>query len=1031
MLAVNRFRVPIVGILALCLGLMAAAAKASGGLPSRRASSGAGSRLLAMSPDERAQQRVGGVTRRPSGETVTGAASPFSLDRAEGLVTRIQALSGTEAVIADREAAAQAAQLLPAFKDGLSAFASGAPCERETQALEAQQTILENLEGLALKGRRRSAIFRPERPVELTGGLLERARGEGSPEAPTKVNTGWILDQHLFDPEAVKDYPTLNYDYKHYDAGRNDMAMGHSVYYPDTSSMFGWVWQVQSFYWTDITTVPAHSAASYCLFIMVSPDGGFTWWLYGILYDPGGKDLVNPKMAIDITGTDDRYYIAYEYCYSASDHDVYAYGETSVLDDPGADPDPQDAGIATATAMEQNPAIVADYITGETSYRVVAYQSAVNSANHDLYAAQSTGNGSTWTAAVAVAADPGMECNPALTAGATGDDPYTAYVHLAYDYYNLLADPGFEDGAGDTAWYQSSSGGYDIIDSTASPGPRSGTWKAWLGGYNSGHDYLSQLITVPPDAVSPRLSFYLRITTNEPTPGTYDRLDVRVWDSTGPPGALLATLATYYDNNASAYSAYTLVSFDLSAYVGQTVRVGFEATTDSLYSTSFLVDDTAVSQAALAGSEVRYANAAHPGTAYPTGLAAAAKVTVLERYGTPPWPYGPPAVAATHGGSKSLAAGRVVVAADQFFPQDQPAAGDPARYQLTFAMNMCNGGTTCGNIAGCSPTLSMNWNAYYFDDDEADYRFPALVVDGVGWVQGESPYDQNGVDLFPEIFLSYYYRPLASVSPYGSAQMIVAFASDEGCDGFASGAWYLFTASTTASNDDNRVVPKQGTLTLFNYFFGWPGVCFNKNVWHPGTSYNDDVYFTTLGDNYTIDTWASGAHIDGYWWFYGLSWIGPWTYAWPAGYVWILTAEPGAESDGRYYAFTNWSTGDATLEGYIASDWCPYGGGCAATNVYAYYGGGCLTSQSEVAGVGIAKSGSNPLLSWSPPAVPGDVGQYAIYRAANASSSGQYSLIGTSATPSYTDTAASGPLYYYIVVAQCGPYSGPWGHYGQ
>ena len=151
----------------------------------------------------------------------------------------------------------------------------------------------------------------------------------------------------------------------------------------------------------------------------------------------------------------------------------------------------------------------------------------------------------------------------------------------------------------------------------------------------------------------------------------------------------------------------------------------------------------------------------------------------------------------------------------------------------------------------------------------------------------------------------------------------------------------------------------------------------------------------------------------------------------PAGVVWTLTAEAGTEAGGRYYAFTNWSTGDATLEGYVYSDWCPYGGGCAPTNVYAYYGGGCLTSQSEVTGVGIGKSGSNPLLSWSPPAVPGDVGRYVIYRATNATSAGQYAQIGTSATPSYTDTTASGPLYYYIVVAECGPYSGPWGHYGQ
>jgi len=41
---------------------------------------------------------------------------------------------------------------------------------------------------------------------------------------------------------------------------------------------------------------------------------------------------------------------------------------------------------------------------------------------------------------------------------------------------------------------------------------------------------------------------------------------------------------------------------------------------------------------------------------------------------------------------------------------------------------------------------------------------------------------------------------------------------------------------------------------------------------------NDDVYFTTLGDNYIIDTLSSGVHINAYWQFYGTSYVGPWTY---------------------------------------------------------------------------------------------------------------------------------------------------------
>lgn len=988
-----------------------------------------------MPASEREQHRVKGVTPRPSGTSVPDAPRPFSLERAEALVARLEAIATGEATVEDSQAAAEASRLLPAFKSGLTALAGGALSEHETQALADQQTVLENLEGVALKGRRHSVLYRPERPIQIAGELLERARGESGPEATTKINTGWILDQHLFDPDAAKDWPTLYYDYRHFDAGRNDMAMGHSVYYPDTSSMFGWVWQVQGFYWTDTTTEPAHSAASYCLFIMVSPDGGFTWWLYGILYDPSGRDLINPKMAVDITGTDDRFYIAYEYCYSSTDHDVYVYGETSVLDNPGAPPNPQDIGVGTSTSMEQNPAVASDYVTTETSYRVAAFEYAYSSTDYDIRASQSTGSGSTWTTAVDVAATSAMETNPALTAGCTGNDPYTAYMHLAYNYdtytssaTNLLSNPGFESG-NNGYWTVRVSG--DI--SCSGTNTHTGTCKAWLGGVVSQpNDWIYQQVVVPAGSTSAQFSFWLKIVSAETVLTPHDYFYAEVRDSSG---AVLQTLVTLSDVDETAYASYVQLTFDLSPYKGRTIRVHFWASNDGANITSFYVDDTSLSIAKYnTASEVRYANAVHPGgTSYPSGLASATKVTVLANAGgTTAWPYGPPAIAATHGGSKTVSGSRIVVAADQYFPQDQPTTGDPPRYQLTFAVNMCNGGTTCGNISGCSPTLSLNWNDYYFYDNEADYRFPALVVDGVGWVQGDSPYGQNDVAIFPEVFMSYYYRPFDFVSSYGAAQMLVAFASDETCTGFADGAWYLFTASTTASDDDNRVVPKQGTLALFNYFFGWPGICFNKNLYHPGASYNDDAYFTTLGDNYTVDTTSSGLHIDGYWWFYGESQIGPWTYAWPAGFTWTLTAEPSALDDGRYYAFTGWSTGETSLEGHVYSDWCGYGGGCASTNVYAYFGGGCLMEQSQVLGVLLSKqTGNKAVLAWSPPPQPGDVGQYAIYRATNASSAGQYSLIGSSATTTYTDTTASGPLYYYIVVAQCGPYSGPWGHYGQ
>ncbi len=568
----------------------------------------------------------------------------------------------------------------------------------------------------------------------------------------------------------------------------------------------------------------------------------------------------------------------------------------------------------------------------------MAYEYAYTSTDYDLYAAQSTGDGSSWTTPVAVAETAAMETHPALSAGCSGA-ANDAYMHLANNFDAstsggnlLLLDRGFESGPGETDWYKFCTNAHNIITTTST---HSGTYKASLCGYNSEDDTLSQLVSIPADAASAQLSIYLRIATSEST-HPYDFLYVRVWDATGPPGAPVATLATYSDADAATYSAWTLVGpIDLSAYIGQTVRIGFEGATDGSYATGFYIDDTSLS---LTLSRVQYSQGAHSSSDYPSSLQSASKVVVLSSSGTTAWPYGPPAIAASHGGGATVPGGRVIVAADQLFPADEPNPGDPLRYQLLYATNLCNGGDTCGEITpACTPALSLNWNAYYFDDLAADYRFPSFVVDGVGWVEGTSGVPQNGAGEWPEIFMAYYYRELASTFDFGSVQMLLADASDETCTGFASGAWYFLTAAPKASDDDDRVVAKQGTIAAFNYFYGWPGVCFNKRFNHFGATVNDDVYFTTLGDNYVIDTLSGGSHINAYWDFYGTSYFGPWTYPWPAGFQMVVTAEDRAADNGLSYTFSTWSTGDKTPALTILTDYCGYSGSCPTTTINALY----------------------------------------------------------------------------------------------
>jgi Zn-dependent metalloprotease len=142
-----------------------------------------------------------------------------------------------------------------------------------------------------------------------------------------------------------------------------------------------------------------------------------------------------------------------------------------------------------------------------------------------------------------------------------------------------LGNPGFETGT--AAPWTSSAG---VIDNTASQPARSGSWKAWLNGYGTTHtDTLSQSVTIP-SGCGATLSFYLHIDSAETTTTTqYDKLTVKIGST---------TLATY--SNLTTASGYTLRSFNVSSFAGQTVTVSFSGTEDSSLQTSFVIDDTAL-----------------------------------------------------------------------------------------------------------------------------------------------------------------------------------------------------------------------------------------------------------------------------------------------------------------------------------------------------------------------------------------------------------------------------------------------------
>jgi hypothetical protein len=147
-----------------------------------------------------------------------------------------------------------------------------------------------------------------------------------------------------------------------------------------------------------------------------------------------------------------------------------------------------------------------------------------------------------------------------------------------------LTNGGFESGT--TPWVQTSSGGYQIIDPSR---PRTGTMSAFLVGYNRGNDTIYQQVAIPSTATSATLTYYWNMATQEVGATKYDFMYARVQNSAG---TTLATLETR--SNADVQNTWTKSTFNLLAYKGQTVRIFFQATTDSLYTTSFFVDDVSL-----------------------------------------------------------------------------------------------------------------------------------------------------------------------------------------------------------------------------------------------------------------------------------------------------------------------------------------------------------------------------------------------------------------------------------------------------
>ncbi|WP_369243862.1 M1 family aminopeptidase [Streptomyces sp. R41] len=166
---------------------------------------------------------------------------------------------------------------------------------------------------------------------------------------------------------------------------------------------------------------------------------------------------------------------------------------------------------------------------------------------------------------------------PVAPAAAT---PHAASRAAACTPAQVVTNGGFESGT--SPWNQSST---SVITNRSGQSAHGGTSFAWLNGVGSTHtDTLAQSVTIPSGCGSATLTFWLHIDTTETTSSTaYDKLTAKIGST---------TLATY--SNLNKATGYVQKSFDVSAFVGQTVNLAFTGTEDSSLQTSFVLDDVAL-----------------------------------------------------------------------------------------------------------------------------------------------------------------------------------------------------------------------------------------------------------------------------------------------------------------------------------------------------------------------------------------------------------------------------------------------------
>lgn len=121
--------------------------------------------------------------------------------------------------------------------------------------------------------------------------------------------------------------------------------------------------------------------------------------------------------------------------------------------------------------------------------------------------------------------------------------------------------------------------------------PNSGTGYMYFGAGSRRSGYGYQLVSIPANAPTANLTFYLSVTSAETVNRADDILEVRLYNSGG---SYITTLDSFdnRDNSGGSYSQQG--SYNLAGYKGQSVYVLFYVSTDRGRTTTFRIDDVSV-----------------------------------------------------------------------------------------------------------------------------------------------------------------------------------------------------------------------------------------------------------------------------------------------------------------------------------------------------------------------------------------------------------------------------------------------------